>query len=588
LDAHPPVDLKDGRQLVEKDGKAHIKQGNTVVVAPDATYATKGGKTVKVEQSRIVQDDSAAPVAAAAPTAPVEQTEPVAQAAGEWPFAGSVLRIEATDMGEIATVVAADGTESLAPAGEHTMDDGTVVVIGEGGMVMEVRVAAPAEQSAETPAEQPVSQETVLQSKLKDLEKTVADQQKQLVKLGKQPATTAPPNKVVPKQKYADGELRIRAMLGQLTEDEAKENGLHLRRDVVRDFHLQQKVKAEMYEQFRQITKRKTYDERIKVVQNFINTSVWDGEDWMKNIVYNLIQSGQMTDLANRYVYPMTGVKGTAKVPRVSLTDNILQTFTCELTDSGNIDADNFEVNTCNFASLVKFCITDFDESWAQLLQTPGFSKSGVDIFPTTLGDLLLNLVLRKLQAEIEAVYINGDTDTYLTGALSLCNGLLKNIRTRGGYNEVEISALTTSNIATEFAKMYDSIIEDTELAGMGFDAVKWFVSPKTAGIYKQALASATGDANFSLNGDKTLDYLGYEIVPIKQIPNDKILATFTRSDAVGGSNLILATDLESDFARLEVEPYPHPNTHIVGVKTMFRLGASVFYPEHVHLAETA
>ena len=46
----------------------------------------------------------------------------------------------------------ADGTETVAPAGEHTLQDGTVIVVAEGGLISEVRAvqvqaAAPVFQS---------------------------------------------------------------------------------------------------------------------------------------------------------------------------------------------------------------------------------------------------------------------------------------------------------------------------------------------------------------------------------------------------------------------------------------------------------
>lgn len=582
--ASQTIDLKSGGQLVQTGTSVLLRQGKISMTAPDGSYTAKDGKAITVQQGRIVQNE-AAPAAAADPVA---QTT-VAQQDYEGTLDGgsTVIRVEDVDgagVNYIVELVAADGTVTPAPAGSHLADDGTLIEVGEGGALvsitapgMEEVAAPPVEQSADPVAAAAVAQAATLQ-------KEVAKLKQQMEKLSKEPAARPPSTK--PGGKGGDSnEFRQRVLLGRVTKEEAAEAGYFTRDEVRNDYSKRRIVQEQIRKQFDQISRYGKFEDRVKALQSFVSTSPWDGQNWMKDIIFNLLQKGEMTNLENRFVYLMDNVKGVMRVPTVSLTDSILQTYSCDKTESGNIDAADFEVATCNLYSLVKFCLTDFDAAWPVLFQTPGFSKQGADIFPTTLGDLLLNLVGWKLSGEIEGTWLLGNTAAYAPGSYNKCDGLFTNLESRGGYNAVDIDPITASNVGAQFAAMYQSLIEDTELVKLGESAITWFVSPRTAGYYKLALASSSGDANFSLIGDKELNYLGYRIVPISKMPNDEILVTYTNNGPHGGSNLILATDLQSDYAQVRVEPYPFPNDDNAGIMAQFRLGANVFQPEHVHRA---
>jgi len=80
---------------------------------------------------------------APAPVAPV--VAPIVQSAPAYTLAdGTAVNISNLQPGGTIAIVGADGMESPAPAGEHTLSDGTVLVVAEGGIISEVRpVAAP-------------------------------------------------------------------------------------------------------------------------------------------------------------------------------------------------------------------------------------------------------------------------------------------------------------------------------------------------------------------------------------------------------------------------------------------------------------
>lgn len=81
-----------------------------------------------------------APVAPVAP-APVA---PVAMAT-EYTLSDGTTKvtIDKLEAGGIVKIKDMAGMEVIAPAGEHTLQDGTVLVVSEGGMISEVRAVAP-------------------------------------------------------------------------------------------------------------------------------------------------------------------------------------------------------------------------------------------------------------------------------------------------------------------------------------------------------------------------------------------------------------------------------------------------------------
>lgn len=62
---------------------------------------------------------------------------------------GTVIEAEAFEVGYPLFVTAEDGSKSPAPAGEHTLEDGTVVTVDEQGTIVEI--AAASEEAPEAP-----------------------------------------------------------------------------------------------------------------------------------------------------------------------------------------------------------------------------------------------------------------------------------------------------------------------------------------------------------------------------------------------------------------------------------------------------
>ena len=65
---------------------------------------------------------------------------------------GTVLEYERLEPGFGVLIVAADGSKSPAPAGEHVLEDGTKIELDEAGLIIEVSAAGEEEAEAESEA----------------------------------------------------------------------------------------------------------------------------------------------------------------------------------------------------------------------------------------------------------------------------------------------------------------------------------------------------------------------------------------------------------------------------------------------------
>ena len=77
-------------------------------------------------------------------------------------------------VGSIVEVVAEDGSKSLAPVGEHILEDGSAVVVDEAGIILEVKPAMEDEASDEAEViveeemSEEVSEEEVIENEVKE------------------------------------------------------------------------------------------------------------------------------------------------------------------------------------------------------------------------------------------------------------------------------------------------------------------------------------------------------------------------------------------------------------------------------------
>lgn len=181
------VDVKtdDGRILRVSDmtiGSSIVEITEEGEVAlEDGDYVTAEGYTISVEGGVIT--DIKEPEAEVTEEAPVEAAEgeekPEEVVEGEDKFIDAVLK-DGTKIhivtqvegeltpGDIVHVVDEEGNQTEAPAGEHELEDGRILVVGEAGTLVEVK-----EASEEAPAEEEMEDEQEIKGVLNGLKELI-------------------------------------------------------------------------------------------------------------------------------------------------------------------------------------------------------------------------------------------------------------------------------------------------------------------------------------------------------------------------------------------------------------------------------
>ena len=214
-------------------------------------------------------------------------------------------------------------------------------------------------------------------------------------------------------------------------------------------------------------------------------------------------------------------------------------------------------------------CIEKFESTWLVERMKAG---ANVDELPATLGEASLDIVGKSVNADIERMLFGGDAtkENEFDGIVKVLSGATDTIKISG-------STLTKANIINELEKVFtaipEAVLQDAE------DKVKIFVSYNSYRALKMALANVDSQviaAAFTVDGG-VIRYLGIEVVPAVGITNNQMVASNTE-------NLIMLTDLVSDFSQIELGTFPKPNENRLWVKGALKIGVAVAYPSETVL----
>lgn len=261
-------------------------------------------------------------------------------------------------------------------------------------------------------------------------------------------------------------------------------------------------------------------------------------------------------------------VKSKVKLGQLNI-GNILQDADCSFssTGEGTLDQKTFEV--CPVKINLEYCQRTFEVDYLSQLLRPG--SNNAEIMPATVESFLLDQVALKVSADTEQLVWKGDTAT-ASYPLSLCDGLQKQFKADAAVIDVAGTAsLTVSNIIAELTKVYNAIPQELILE----DDLRIFLSPAAHRAYRQALAAASSEAYFMQN------YSELHFLDVKLSVAPGIQANYMV--AARKSNLLLLTDLMSDFE--EVQILPQKNVTGVPVVRMigeFKFGVGYIYGSEV------
>jgi hypothetical protein len=263
-------------------------------------------------------------------------------------------------------------------------------------------------------------------------------------------------------------------------------------------------------------------------------------------------------------------VKSKIKLAKLDL-GNILQDADCTFsaTGEGALSQKSFEVEPIKIN--LSYCKRTFETNYLSELMRPGSNNN--EVMPATIENYLLAQVAKQTSNDLEKITWSGDTGS-ATYPLMRADGLVKKFLADGTVIDVATPvALTSANIVAQIGRTYDAIPATIISA----DDLVIYLGTAAWKLYKQALASASTETNFMQNYAE-LFYLG---VPVLEAPGLAV----NRMVSARKSNLVLLTDLVSDFEEVQVLPQGNvtgePTVRMVGE---FKFGVDYIYGSEVVL----
>lgn len=275
--------------------------------------------------------------------------------------------------------------------------------------------------------------------------------------------------------------------------------------------------------------------------------------------------------IEGNYVRILPNVKKSTYLNMLDLDGNVLQKSQndCGWNPTAALKLSEQLATVTDYKIQLEDCIEKFESTWLVERMKAG---ANVDELPATLGEASLDIVGKSVNADIERMLFGGDAtkENEFDGIVKVLSGATDTIKISG-------STLTKANIINELEKVFtaipEAVLQDAE------DKVKIFVSYNSYRALKMALANVDSQviaAAFTVDGG-VIKYLGIEVVPAVGITNNQMVASNTE-------NLIMLTDLVSDFSQIELGTFPKPNENRLWVKGALKIGVAVAYPSETVL----
>jgi len=251
-------------------------------------------------------------------------------------------------------------------------------------------------------------------------------------------------------------------------------------------------------------------------------------------------------------------VKSKVKLGQLDL-GNILQDADCSFssTGEGTLSQKSFEV--CPIKINLEYCQRTFETNYLSELLRPGSNND--EIMPGSVETFLLNRAAEKISADTEQLVWKGDSAN-TSYPLGLCDGLEKQLLADAAVIDVSAAeSITSSNVIAELTKVYNAIPNQI----IDAEDLRIFISPSVHRAYRQALASASAEAYYMQNYGE-LHFLNVKLSVANGITTNHMVAARK-------SNLLLLTDLMSDFEEISVLP----QKSVTGVPVVRMIGEFKF-----------
>jgi len=285
--------------------------------------------------------------------------------------------------------------------------------------------------------------------------------------------------------------------------------------------------------------------------------------EWFAEAIFggNLVESGN--------ILPLEGVKESTDLNLFSLVGKMLQKDSrdCAWTPNQIAKLSNKTLQVITYKINLEQCIDELEAK-----NTIWMLKAGAnnDSLPTDLENLTMSRISNETSNEVEELIIGGNSAN-----ADEFDGLVQTLLKSSDSIKIQGVALTIENILSEIQKLYLTIPKNVRAQGKKEGTLRIYTSYDDIELVKIALSSVYGsnvviNPNFTINGD-VVKYLGVELVPVLGMPENTMVGA-------NWDNLILGTDLISDFANIRLKNKEYPLDNIVAVKGRMRIGFSILF----------
>lgn len=290
--------------------------------------------------------------------------------------------------------------------------------------------------------------------------------------------------------------------------------------------------------------------------------------DWFTKAIFGgqLIEKGKIT--------PIVGVKDSTMLNLIDLAGNLLQAdgSNCSWSPQQMMKLSEKEMKVKTYKINLEQCLDDLERKRTVWMLSPGAKNQEL---PESLEEATMAILASELASEIEAKVFKGDSATNpndFDGAVKILSASAEAIKKKG-------VVLTKDNILKEIESIFASLPENVIAKGLQEGTLNIYVSYSAFLKVKMALAGIYSSTvvvspNFIVEGD-VVRYMGAEIVPVKGLDEDDMIA----ADA---KNFLVGTDLVSDLEEIRLGQFAAPEDHKLFVDGRLRLGFAIPFEDEV------
>lgn len=300
------------------------------------------------------------------------------------------------------------------------------------------------------------------------------------------------------------------------------------------------------------------------------------------------VKSGET--LANNYVRTIDGITNKAVIQSTSVASDVIQAANCDFQDGNSVTLSESVLTLSDLKVNEELCRGTLLPSWV----SQRGARATTDWGSNEIRNFVIEQVAAKTAEGVEDLIWRGgsvggagflsDSATFdATGfaASSLANATVQSI-----------ASMTALNVIGELGKVYQKAASDKS-AILNKPDLKFFVSNKTAALYRQALATVGAyDGTAGLQGQGynnqvtnqafgQLNFLGIAIAECPGMFDDAIVLAQSE-------NLVVGSNLMTDFSSVQYIPvYQYDGSDNVRVVMQFGLGTVAGTPADAIVGKT-